>query len=203
MAHEHAVAAAECCAHTGAERSDVRAIARDGGLEIRARAGEFTVLSVLALIASLIWGVAWSVHLAKMIQMLQAGGAPSDAGSKIFVEAILAFFGLYCGALLFYSMAGHERLILTSGRLRLSNPWLFGAMGKRQPLPNQFDCQGADCKSHSESHGDGCCCSYSTVDYTLGFTSGGRRTTAFNNLPNEAKDWIRDRLNAELSKPRG
>ena len=54
--------------------------------------------------------------------------------------------------------------------------------------------------SGAQAEEKGSCCGWSVVDYSLNLDYDGRRISVFVNLPREAKDWLRDRLNAVLAE---
>lgn len=170
-----------------------------GGVSVSVRAGGLDARTAAAGLVSAIWALFWVLDLADAFRAMAAGKL-SNPGVEIAVRIVLAAVGGYCTLLCAWSLFGHDRLIMRRGRLRAGNPWLLGALTRRYDLANvrSFVTHGKDCGAHS----DGCCCGYSSVDYSLAFDHGGKRVELFRQLPRETKDWLRDRLNVSLERLR-
>jgi hypothetical protein len=179
--------------------SDVTVIADGRTVEVRARAGRVNPGLAVAFVLSLIWTAKWLVDLGAAIERMRQGNA-ANPGPELFVTAVMGLAGIYCAGLMLWIMLGSERLAVGGGRLRRGNLWLFGVMTHKHPLGavGAFETASKDCGTEA----DGCCCSVSTVDYTLFFRHNGRRISVFTHLSRPTKDWLRDRLNAALAQAR-
>jgi hypothetical protein len=164
------------------------------GARVRARAGTVSPLATVIFIISALWTAKWALDLAHIIVMHDFTAAPFI----IFVVTSLA--GLYCAGLCLWTMIGHITLTIRDGNLLLGNPWLFGLRTRRFDLGkvHAFSCAEKDCGLEADAKS--CCCSWSSVDYKLNLESDGRSVSIFTHLPREAKDWLRDRLNAVLAQ---
>jgi hypothetical protein len=139
------------------------------------------------------------LFLANLIKDLLAGQA-HEAVPRFIVYTVIALAGLYCAGLCLWTMIGHVTLTIQDGKLLLGNPWLLGMQSQSFDLGKvrAFSCTESDCGVQAD--GKSCCCSWSSVDYKLNLESDGRRVSIFTHLPREAKDWLRDRLNAVLAQ---
>jgi hypothetical protein len=170
------------------------------GARVRARAGSVSPLATAVFIISALWTAGWGLALASLIKDLR-DGAPHDSTPALFiVYGMTTLAGLYCAGLCLWMMIGHETLLVRNGRLLLGNPWLLGLRSRRFDLSKvrAFSCEEKDCGLETDTRS--CCCSWSLVDYKLSLESDGRRVSIFTHLPREAKDWLRDRLNAVLAQ---
>jgi hypothetical protein len=170
------------------------------GARVRARAGSVSPLVTLIFIISALWTAKWGLGLAKLIVALRAGAAHDSTAALFIVYAVTSLAGLYCAGLCLWTMIGHETLTVRNGKLLLGNPWLLGLRARRFDLGkvHAFSCAEKDCGPEADAKS--CCCSWSSVDYNLNLESDGRRLSIFTHLPREAKDWLRDRLNAVLAQ---
>jgi hypothetical protein len=170
------------------------------GARVRARAGSVSPLATFIFIISALWTAKWGLDLAKLIAALRAGEAHDSTAALFIVYAVTSLAGLYCAGLTLWTMIGHETLTVRNGKLLLGNPWLLGLRARRFDLGkvHAFSCAEKDCGLEADAKS--CCCSWSSVDYKLNLESDGRRVSIFTHLPREAKDWLRDRLNAVLAQ---
>jgi hypothetical protein len=170
------------------------------GARVRARAGSVSPLATFIFIISALWTAKWGLDLAKLIAALRAGEAHDSTAALFIVYAVTSLAGLYCVGLTLWTMIGHETLTVRNGKLLLGNPWLLGLRARRFDLGkvHAFSCAEKDCGLEADAKS--CCCSWSSVDYKLNLESDGRRVSIFTHLPREAKDWLRDRLNAVLAQ---
>jgi len=179
--------------------TDVALTAFADGVEVRARVGKVSPALAVVFILSALWAAKWLIESASLLRELGEGRA-ANPGPELFVFGVMGLAGLYCAVLMVWIMLGSERLTLRDGRLRHSNLWLFGIQTRRYPFKSieGFQTLSKDCGTQAE----GCCCTVSTVDYTLTFGHNGRRISIFSHLPRTSKDWLRDRLNAALAQAR-
>jgi hypothetical protein len=169
------------------------------GARVRARAGSVSPLATFIFIISALWTAKWGLDLAKLIVALRAGTPHDSAAALFIVYAVTSLAGLYCAGLCLWTMIGHETLTVRNGKLLLGNPWLLGLRARRFDLDEvqAFSCAEKDRGLEADAKS---CCSWSSVDYKLNLESDGRRVSIFTHLPREAKDWLRDRLNALLAQ---
>jgi hypothetical protein len=170
------------------------------GARVRARAGSVSPLATVVFIISVLWTAKWGLDLAKLIVALRTG-TPHDSAAALFIIcAVTSLAGLYCAGLCLWTMIGHVTLTIRGGNLLLGNPWLFGLRTRRFDLNkvHAFSCAEKNCGL--EANAKSCCCSWSSVDYKLNLEADGRSIPIFTHLPREAKDWLRDRLNAVLAQ---
>lgn len=177
-------------APTGAQK-----VVRSAAIIVKVRAGRMEARAMAAMIISAIWGAFWLTSLAAALRQ-SSEHQTANPTAEIAVRAVMAAAGIYCALLCLWAMFGHDRIVMRRGRLLLGNPWLLGALTRRYDLARvgSFRTGNKDCGAKH----DGCCCSYSTVDYSLAFDYGGKLVPFFQHLPREAKDALRDRLNAAL-----
>lgn len=171
----------------------LRVETRGGALVVTARAGKVTAALMVAFIIAMLWTAKWALDL---VRLLHERAHQADFGPQLFVSALMAAIGAYCVMLLLWSMIGHSRLVVRGGRLYLGNPWLFGLVNHAYDVRRieSLRCAGKDCGAE----GEGCCCKFSTVDYTLSFGYGPERISIFPHLDRAAKDWLHARLTAAL-----
>jgi len=169
---------------------------REHGVTVRVRAGTVSWEPLAGLALSILWGGGWAAGLVRVIVSVRSGDA-LNPGPALFLCSLGKLTGAYCAALCIWSMVGHESLAIRRGHLFLSKPWLFGLPLRRIKMTPtmRFSCSGKDCGMQA----DGCCCRWSTVDYTLALTRGGERIALFPQLSHEAKNWLRDRLNEYIA----
>jgi hypothetical protein len=165
------------------------------------RAGAVDWRSVAGGAISLIWTGVWVMSLLTTLHDMKAGTDDGNVGPALFVQGIATAIGLYCTLLCVWTMIGSERLVIMRGRLHMSSPWWFGGLRHSYDLRRvqPFTTQHKDCGLE----GDSCCCRITNEAYPLSFGAGGHRVVVFSQLPNAAKDWIRDRMNAALTSRRG
>ena len=170
------------------------------GARVRARAGSVSPLATIIFIISALWTAKWGLDFAKLIVALRAGTAHDSTAALFIVYAVTSLAGVYCAGLCLWTMIGHETLMVRNGKLLLGNPWLLGLRTLRFDLSRvqAFSCAEKDCGLEADAKS--CCCSWLSVDYKLNLESDGRRVSIFTHLPREAKDWLRDRLNAVLAQ---
>ena len=170
------------------------------GARVRARAGSVSPLATLIFCLSALCAGGGGLFLANLIKDLVSGQAHGSVAAYFIVYTVIAAAGLYCAGLCLWTMIGHVTLTIRGGKLLLGNPWLFGLRTQRFDLSNvhAFSCAENDCGTRADVKS--CCCSWSSVDYKLHLESDGRRVSIFTHLPREAKDWLRDRLNAVLAQ---
>jgi len=176
------------------------------GARVRVRAGSVSPLATVIFFFSALCAGGGGLFLANLIKDLGAGEAHGSVPARFIVYTVLSVAGLYCAGLSLWMMIGHETLLVRGGKLLLGNPWLLGLRNLRFDLGKvrAFSCAEKGCGLEADEKS--CCCSWSSVDYTLNLHSDGRRFSIFTHLPREAKDWLRDRLNAVLAQkqlPRG
>ena len=174
------------------------------GARVRARAGSVSPLATIIFIISALWTAKWGLELAQLILLIltcRLVGEAHDSMPALFIVcSVTTLAGLYCVGLCLWTMIGHVTLTIRDGELLLGNPWLFGLRPRRFDLSkvHAFSCADKDCGLEADRKS--CCCSWSSVDYKLNLESDGRRVSIFTHLPREAKDWLRDRLNAVLAQ---
>ncbi len=173
------------------------------GARVRARAGSVSPLATFIFILSGLWTGFWGLYCPeKQIEAVRAG-LPHDSIPALFIVfTVTSLAGLYCAGLCLWTMIGHVTLTIRNDKLLLGNPMLFGLRTRRFDLGKvkAFSCADKDCGLEADEKS--CCCSWSSVDYNLNLESDGRRLSIFTHLPREAKDWLRDRLNAVLAQKR-
>ena len=184
----------------GAAPAGVRVQVTGAAVVVRVRAGRLEAGAIAAALIAALWGGGWLASLAGALRDLSANKLPNPA-PEIAARALFAAVGVYCALLCLWAMLGHQRLVMRRGRLRLGSPWLLGLLARRYDLAQvrSFMTHDKDC---STKH-DGCCCHYSTVDYSLAFDYSGHPVQLFPHLPRESKDWLRERLNKALEQTRG
>lgn len=183
----------------GSAPSGVDLVALPDGVEARARVGRIDLMLTVILFLSVAWSVQWTrVMISRLSRMGESAAA--NLAPELFVAALMTLAGLYGAGLMLWIMFGSERLVIRGGRLLHSNAWLFGLMMEKHPVSavSPFQTLSKDCGTQSE----GCCCSFSTVDYSLTYGRKGRRFSVFSHLSRPAKDWLRDQLNAALAQAR-
>ena len=170
------------------------------GARIRARAGTVSPLATVTFIIAAVCAGGGGLFLANLIKDLLVGEAHSSVPARFIVYSVMSLAGLYCAGLCLWTMIGHVTLTIRNGKLLLGNPLLFGLRTRRFDLSKvqSFSCADKDCGLEADAKS--CCCSWSSVDYKLNLESNGRRVPIFTHLPREAKDWLRDRLNAVLAQ---
>jgi uncharacterized membrane protein YuzA (DUF378 family) len=170
------------------------------GARVRARAGTVSPLATLIFLISALCAGGGGLFLANLVKALLAGQAHGSVAASFAVYTVLSLAGLYCAGLCLWTMIGHATLMIRGGTLLLGNPWLLGLRTGRFDLSKvrAFSCAEADCGLQADAKSR--CCSWSSVDYKLHLESDGRRVSIFAHLPREAKDWLRDRLNAVLAQ---
>ena len=168
-----------------------------GTVRVRAPAGSVGWQPMAATLIALAVAVSCTVGLLKAAATVRSGDAVNP-GPLFFLLTVGALAGGYCTALCLWTMLGHEKLTIRNGTILVSSPWLFGLQTKRfkASAVGSFICSGEACGIRAE--GDSCCCRWSAVDYSLSFGYGGARIPVFSQLPRDAKDWLRDRLNNAL-----
>lgn len=177
--------------------SDINMTENSGAIAFSVRAGKVSPgLSVVFLLASL-WAAKW---LTQFFSLLKDPSHSANPGPELFIFALMGAAGLYCSCLMLWIMLGSERLIFRGNTMLHSNLWLFGMAKHRYNLRSvgTFQATSKECGAQAE----GCCCTVSTVDYTLTFGHNGRRISVFSHLPRESKDWLKDRLNEAIAKVR-
>ena len=169
----------------------VRVAGEDGRLVIHVRAGAPGWQPWIVAVLTGIWTASWGLGAAHAVKAIAAGELPAS-DPALFLCGAAALIGLYVTVLCLWTMFGREALVIHNHSLWAGTPWLFGFPLKRYDLREigPFACSGKDCGAQA----DGCCCSWSTVDYHLGFQHQGKHVPLFVQLPREAKDWMRDKL---------
>ncbi len=171
------------------------------GARVRARAGSVSPLATVVFIIAGLWTAFWGLYIpAKQVEAVRAGTSQDSTPAIFVVCTLTSLAGLYCAGLCLWMMIGHVTLMVRDGKVLLGNPWLFGLPTRRFDLSKvrAFSCAENDCGLKADEKS--CCCSWSSVDYKLHLESGGRRVSIFMHLSREAKDWLRDRLNAVLAQ---
>ncbi len=183
--------------HNAPPPPDVDLVVKDGWARVSARAGSPGWQPILGLAVSFVWAAPWGIGLAGEIgSMLRE--VEVNQGPTLFIYSLGTLSGIYCAGLCLWTMFGHERLVIGTKRLSISNPWLFGLragsfeLGRLQP----FRCSGEGCGVTPDGHG--CCCRWSANEYEMSFGYRGQRVSVFPQLPPASKDWLRDRLNQLL-----
>ena len=164
---------------------------------VRTRAGSLGWQPIVGIVASaIVFSVCAAVFL-RVIALIRSGAA-ANPGPALFLSILGTLSGFYCVALCLWAMVGHEKLVILRRRLAISNPWLLGLptrafdLGEVKP----FTCSERECGVRAEENS--CCCRWSSVDYSLSFGYRDTRVRVFPQLPRQAKDWLRDRLNDAL-----
>lgn len=190
----------EATAEAAAPRG-VRLVETTDRVVLSVRAGNVDWRSLAAGAIALIWTGVWVMSLLTTIHEMNTGTDDGNAGPALFVQCVATAIGLYCTLLCLWTMAGSERLVIARGRLHMSSPWWFGGLRHSYDLRRvqPFATQHKDCGLE----GDSCCCRITNEAYPLTFGAGGHRVVVFSQLPNAAKDWIRDHMNAALASRRG
>ena len=175
---------------------------KNGGAFVKARAGAVGWQPIVGIAISSVWAAAWGTGLVRVIAAMRTGTAVNP-GPAVFLCVLGAFSGIYGAALCLWTMIGHERLVISDGRLSITNPWLLGLRTRRFVLAElrPFVCTGKECGGQAEERS--CCCRWSAVDYTMSFGFRGERIIVFPQLSPAAKDWLRDRMNILLRASAG